>query len=108
MNLWQSIIVKLALAKNLQQVHIFGDSLLVIKWNNNEKSIHDIAVHAIAGQLKGFQKIPQGTKITFAHVYRELKSLVDSLSKEGLHMAAWVMIQVESVVRELLETQGTI
>ena len=45
--------MKLALAKNLQQVHIFGDSLLIIKWNNNEKSIHDISVHAIAGQLKG-------------------------------------------------------
>ena len=56
MNLWDSIIMKLALDKNLQQVHIFGDSLLIIKWNNNEKIIHDIAVHAIAGQLKGISQ----------------------------------------------------
>ena len=100
--------MKLALAKNLQQVHIFGDSLLVIKWNNNEKSIHDNAIHAIAGQLKRISQTSTRHKITFSHVYRELNSLVDSLSKEGSHMVAWVMIQVESVVGELLEIRGTI
>jgi ribonuclease HI len=63
-------LMKLAVNKGILHLQVFGDSLMVIKWMNNEQAICWISLQALGDHLKDFSS--QFTKITFIHIYREL------------------------------------
>jgi ribonuclease HI len=81
--------------RGIQQLQAFGDSLLVIKWMNNQLDVQNITLLSLAAQLKENSK--QFVKISFAHVYRELNTIADALSKAGLALPVGQLRLEESI-----------
>jgi ribonuclease HI len=75
-------LMMLASAKGLNRLQIYGDSMLVIKWMNEDQQIQDITLQPLAIQLK--ENKSQFELITFTHIYREHNVAADTLSKQGL------------------------
>jgi hypothetical protein len=74
-------LLKLTLLKGAHSLHIYEDSMPIIKYVSNERGVHSITLQALGKQLK--EKTQQITKmkITFIHVYRVLNSEADTLSR---------------------------
>jgi hypothetical protein len=77
-------LLMLAMTKKVYNLQVYGDSMLLTKWLNNEQGIHINFLQALAKQIK--VNTEQFTRITFIHVYKELNSKADTLSKDGLQL----------------------
>ena len=82
--LWAS----LYMAKDigLPYLHIFGDSSVIINWARNESTLTMVNLEAWCINTR--KLISLFTFVDFSHVFREHNKRVDTLSKEGIIMAA--------------------
>jgi hypothetical protein len=72
------------LDKGRNNLHVFGGSLMVIKWMRGHAQIHNLELFSIVEQLKlitgNFQDL------RFTHIFRELNQENSNLSKEGMEL----------------------
>ena len=80
LNLW--VIVKFSIRSNIQLFEIFRDSHVTINWING---FNDIRVSMLDQWCKNIKSLLKYfTRYTFQHIYKELNTLADNLSKEAL------------------------
>jgi hypothetical protein len=72
----------MSISKNVRCLHVFGDSILVIQWMQDQTHILNLGLMPIAQQMKEIVTLFQ--EISFIHIYKEHNNLVNSLSKEAL------------------------
>jgi ribonuclease HI len=69
---------------NIKKLQVFGDSRMVIDWINGKLEVASPHLEAIIDEIKN-----EKSKLEWfeeKHIYRELNSLVDQLSKEALRL----------------------
>ena len=66
----------------LPNLHIFGDSYVVINWEKEVSSLSIVSLEAWCNNIRGL--IASFSYVDFKYVYREHNEREDSLSKEGL------------------------
>jgi ribonuclease HI len=71
-----------AVNKNIKELTVKGDSMLVIKQMKGEYKIHSKDMQRLYDNAKIFEKTFD--KITYEHVYRNHNARADQLSNEGL------------------------
>jgi ribonuclease HI len=59
-------LLKCALEKNIMQLQVFGDSVMTIKWMNNEIQVHSTGLSQLALHLKDISGLFQ--MISFTHI----------------------------------------
>ena len=69
----------------LPNLHIFGDSLVVINWAKEVSSLYIVSLEAWCNNIR--RLIASFSSVDFKHVYREHNEREDSLSKEGILLA---------------------
>jgi hypothetical protein len=82
MGAWATLILATRLC--ILDLHMMGDSKIVIDWLNGIGSIN-------VANLDGWKDIihalfPFFRSVTFAHIYRERNKVADSLSKKAFYM----------------------
>jgi len=77
-------LLKLAIGNDIDHLYIFGDSMFVTKWMNNQHNIHSISLLPLTSHLNKI--VGLFTNLSFIHVYRDLNQVVDALSKEALQL----------------------
>ena len=70
----------------LPYLHIFGDSSVIINWARNESTLSIVNLEAWCLNIR--QLISGFTFVDFSHVFREHNKRENTLSKEGIIMAA--------------------
>ena len=73
-----------AVNKNIKELIVKGDSMLVIKQMKGEYKVHSKDMQSLYENAKSFEK--SFNKIIYEHVYREYNKRADQLSNEGLHI----------------------
>jgi ribonuclease HI len=71
-----------AVNKNIKEIIVKGDSMLVIKQMKGEYKVNSKDMQRLYENAKGFEK--GFDKIVYEHVYREHNKRADQLSNEGL------------------------
>ena len=71
-----------AVSKNIKELNVKGDSMLVIKQMKGEYKVNSKDMLRLYENAKGFEKYFD--KIVYEHVYREHNKRADELSNEGL------------------------
>jgi ribonuclease HI len=79
------LLLTFASEKEISNLQIFGDSMLVINWLWKSQQCHNIILSPILDEVFTIANI--FTNLSFQHVYRERNVKADSLSKEGSFMA---------------------
>ena len=74
-----------AVNKNIKELIVKGDSMLVIKQMNGEYKVNSKGMQRLYENAKGFEK--GFDKIVYEHVYREHNKRADELSNEGLRVS---------------------
>jgi ribonuclease HI len=74
----------LALEKEITQLQIFGDSLLVIQWMKGDYMLRNFLLQPLFSDIKNLQST--FSHISFSHVYRDKNIEADRLSKQGLEL----------------------
>jgi hypothetical protein len=64
----------------VQQIQVFGDSLLVIRWIKKEVQIRNFNSLSLYDDIQ----LRMSTFINICHIYRDKYSIADGLSKAGL------------------------
>jgi len=72
-----------AVNKNIKELIVKGDSMLVIKQMKGEYKVNSKDMQRLYENAKGFEK--GFDKIVYEHVYREHNKRADQLSNEGLN-----------------------
>jgi ribonuclease HI len=67
---------------SISDIHIMGDSKIIIDWLNDIGSLQVISIDCWKDRVR--ELIKQFSVITFAHVYREENQEADFLSKQAL------------------------
>jgi len=80
MGVWESLI--LATRLGILDLHVMGDSKIVIDWLNGIGSIQVANLDSWKDRI--LDLIPYFRSVTFAHVYREINMEADRLSKKAL------------------------
>jgi ribonuclease HI len=80
--------------KGIKKVQIFGDSKLVVDWVNRKVSMDDIRLNFLLQDIQ--QDLNAMEWYSCNHIYRELNSQVDALSKEALALPSGVCRIYES------------
>ena len=70
----------------LPYLHIFGDSSVIINWARDESTLAMVNLEAWCINIR--KLISLFTFVDFNHDFREHNKRADTLSKEGLNMAA--------------------
>jgi probable phosphoglycerate mutase len=73
-----------AVNKNIKELTVKGDSMLVIKQMKGEYKVNSKDMLRLYGNAKGFEKYFD--KIVYEHVYRDHNKRADQLSNEGLNV----------------------
>jgi len=73
-----------AVNKNIKELIVKGDSMLVIKQMKGEYKVHSKDMQSLYENAKSFEK--SFNKIAYEHVYRDHNKRADQLSNEGLHI----------------------
>ena len=73
-----------AVNKNIKEIIVKGDSMLVIKQMKGEYKVNSKDMQRLYENAKGFEK--GFDKIVYEHVYRDHNKRADQLSNEGLHV----------------------
>ena len=83
-----SLCVSLYISKQIgfPYLHIFGDSLVAINWENDVSSLSIINLEAWCTNIR--KLLASFSYVAFYHVYREHNERVDTLSKDGLKLAS--------------------
>jgi ribonuclease HI len=68
--------------KEIQHIHIFGDSMNVINWARKHQICHKIFLSPILEDIYRLMDIFD--TLVISHVYRDMNMVADSLSKDGL------------------------
>jgi ribonuclease HI len=76
------VVLTLAHKISITDIHILGDSKIIIDWINNIGSLQVISIDCWKDRVKELIKL--FSVITFAHVYREENQEADLLSKKAL------------------------
>jgi ribonuclease HI len=76
------VVLTLAHKLSITDIHIIGDSKIIIDWLNNIGSLQVITIDCWKDRVK--ELIKHFFVITFAHVYREENQEADLLSKKAL------------------------
>ena len=74
-----------AVKKNIKEIHVYGDSLLVIKQMRKEYAVNSISLKPY--NKKAFELAKQIGKVRYSHIYRDQNALADRLANEGLLLA---------------------
>ena len=69
----------------LPYLHVFGDSSVIINWENEESTLAIVNLEAWCDNTR--KLMSSLSFVDFSHVYREHNKRADSLSKEGVNMA---------------------
>ena len=69
----------------LPNLHILGDSLVIINWAKEVSTLSIVSLEAWCDNI--IKLMTSFSSLVFNHVYREHNERADSLSKEGLIMA---------------------
>lgn len=77
-----NILLKCAFDKGLITHQVVRDFDLVINWMNERYKMENLGLTILFDQLKKMK--PIFNDISFAHIYREHNTLMNSLSQEGL------------------------
>jgi hypothetical protein len=75
-------LLTLAQRLSITDIHVIGDSKIIIDWLNNIGSLQAISIECWKDRVKDL--INYFSVITFAHVYREENQAADTLSKKAL------------------------
>ena len=101
MALWASLYI--AKDIGLPNLHIFGDSFVIINWAKDESTLAMVNLEAWFFNTR--KLISLFTFVDFSHVFREHNKREDTLSKEGLLMAVgrltFMKICEDEVYREV-------
>ena len=73
-----------ALEKDSRRIQIFGDSLVILNWVNKVQRRRNISLITLFEEVNKLME--NFDYITCCHVYREINTDVDRLSKNGLTM----------------------
>jgi ribonuclease HI len=76
------LLLQLAQEHGVQQIQIFGDSLLVIKWIRKEAQIRNFTLQPLYDDIQ--MQMTTFSHISLSHIYRDMNNIVDGLSKDGL------------------------
>lgn len=71
-----------AITKNITELSVYGDSMLVIKQMRGEYKVTSPAMQPLFDKAKLLEK--RFSKISYAHVYRDKNTRADELSNQGL------------------------
>jgi len=74
-----------AVKKNIKEIHVYGDSLLVIKQMRKEYAVNSFSLKPY--NKKAFELAKQIGKVSYSHIYRDQNALADRLANEGLLLA---------------------
>ena len=96
--LWASLYI--AKDIGLPYLHIFGDSSVIINWENGESTLEMVSLEAWC--LNTRMLMSSFTWVDFSDVYREHNKRADSLSKEGLRMVSGHLLLTESYDDEFI------
>jgi ribonuclease HI len=80
MGVWASLF--LATRLSIPDLHVLGDSKIVIDWLNRKGSLQVVSLERWKERIKDILKVFRN--ITFAHIYREENQEADRLSKLAL------------------------
>jgi ribonuclease HI len=76
------VVLTLAQRLSITDIHVIGDSKIIIDWLNNIGSLQVITIECWKDRVRDL--IKHFSVITFAHVYREENQEADTLSKKSL------------------------
>ena len=71
----------MALNKQILNIQIFGDSLLVINWISGKFRIHNLQLAQILQEVNKLSNLFE--QADFKHIYRERNTLADKLANDG-------------------------
>lgn len=71
---------------HLKKINIFGDSLVVIKWINNEDDLCNMILEAWQQRTRKLKE--SFIEISFSHVYREYNTVAYFLSKKAISISS--------------------
>ena len=83
MALWA--LLYFSMGMGLPSLHIFGDSLVIINWENNKASLSSLELGHWCESIR--HMIDSFPLLDIRHVYREYNMRVDSLSKDVMSLA---------------------
>jgi ribonuclease HI len=66
----------------LDNIHIFGDSKVIIEWLNGRGNLNAYALLGWMNMIKALNKLFKN--INFDHIYKEQNMIADALSKKAL------------------------
>ena len=75
------LLLILALDKQLSNIQVFGDSLLVINWITGKFRIHNLQLAQILQEVIRLLNLFE--QADFKHIYRERNASADSLANDG-------------------------
>ena len=78
--LWETL--KVEKSTHIQEIHIYGDSKVVIDWANEKSTIRAPPLQHLLAEIQTLKL--NFRRISFGHVYRELNMEADALSKQAL------------------------
>jgi hypothetical protein len=68
--------------KEIQRIHIFGDSMNVINWAIKHQICHKNFLSPILEDI--YRLMDMFDTLVISHVYRDMNMVADSMSKDGL------------------------
>ena len=75
------LLIILALNKQISNIHIFGDSLLVINWISGKFKVHNLQLAQFLQEV--IRLADFFVKADFKHIYSEINTFADKLANEG-------------------------
>ena len=91
--LW--ITLKVVRSSHIQDIQIFGDSKVVVDWENEKNTIRVPHLQHLLAEIQTLKTYFK--RISFGHIYRELNMEADSLSNQALAYQPSLM-ETEEVV----------
>jgi ribonuclease HI len=88
-------LLSLASRLSIQEIHVLGDSKIIIDWLRGKGRLQVITLDCWKDRLTAL--INHFHKISFAHVYRDDNKVVDSLSKQALNRDPGKLIYFQCV-----------
>jgi ribonuclease HI len=87
------LLLLFAKEKNVNSLHIFGDSLNVINWVWKSQQCHNIHLLPILEEVQ--RLVASFDTLVVHHVFRERNMVANQLSKEGVQMGhgQWLIIE---------------
>lgn len=84
--------------EDVKCLQVFGDSQLVIDWDNDRKECHNLGLSLILAEIKTLKASMEN--ISFSHISRDKNAEADLHSKAGLELRSgqWIIQKVIDVI----------